>query len=340
MNPEERYIRKNMRLRYAAIAAALLVLAACAPNAKPAALSEDTRPAVELRTRIDRATAHPGDIITFSLEADYLPGVSLEVPEIADDLSDFRIVNSGLTQKEEGERIVAERWYKLQADISGSYVIEPIEVAYSLPDGKAEKAKTPKIFIEIESLLAQDGEAEDIRDIKPPVTISYPYRMFLLIAATLIGAILAVLAVKKLVEKLKQRAQAQRLARRPPHEEALEALEMLLKKGLIEKGRAREFCFEISEIFRRYMHARLDIPAIDLTTEEIIPRIEDNGLVDGSLKPLVKDFLVSTDLVKFAKHQPAREEMNGIIENMRAFINKTTIEPTAESEPAAGGDAR
>ncbi len=317
-----------------------LAAAACAGEGQRPVPLEETRPPVELRAEVDRAVAVPGDVITFTLGADHLPGVSLELPEIADRLSDFRIVNSGDARQEKNGRIVVERWYKLQADLSGSYVIDPAEIAYSLPDGEEKTAKTPKIYIEITSLLARDGEAEDIRDIKPPVTIPYPNRILLPIAAALIVAILAILVGRKLVERLKQRAEARELARRPPHEEALEALDRLVEKGLIEQGRAREFCFEISEIFRRYMHARLNVPATDLTTEEIIPRVEDNGIVEESLKPLVRNFLINTDQVKFAKYQPAREEIDEIIESARTFIKRTTVDPTAESEPAAGGDAQ
>lgn len=318
----------------------LLVMAACGGGQNNSALSGESFAPAELRAKVDKAAANPGDIITFTLEAEYLPELSLELPEISDRFSEFRIANAGRTQPREiGERLYADRWYKLQADTAGSFVIEPVEVTYTLPGGEQKLLKTPKLFVEIESLLAQDAEAEDIRDIKPPVTISHPYRLLLVILATLAAAIVAMLFGKRLFERWRVSASARKLAPRPPHKEALEALERLLKKGLIETGRPREFCFEISEIFRRYMHARLLFPAIDLTAEEIIPRIEDDGIVKESLKPLVREFLTNTDLVKFAKHQPTRDEIDKIIENTRTFINETTFAPAAEADQATGGDS-
>ena len=83
-----------------------------------------------------------------------LDNVTLDIPEIGEQLSDFRIASSGFSQPEQlGDRIISERWYKLQADAPGSYIIEPVKVSYQLPDGAEEKLATPRLFIEIESQL-------------------------------------------------------------------------------------------------------------------------------------------------------------------------------------------
>jgi hypothetical protein len=318
----------------------LLLLSACGGDREPPAALRPERASVELSATVDRAVVNPGDVITFTLTADYRSDILLELPEIADKFSDFRIANSGVVQPaRKGDRLVAERWYKLQADIAGSYVIEPIEVAYSLQHGKRRTAKTPKIFLEVESLLAKQGEAHDIRDIKPPVSVSPSYGAFLLVLAILAGTIALLLLSRKLFNRLRSRAEAKRFAPKPAHEEALEALDRLLKKRLVEKGHARLFCFEISEIFRRYMQARFGIPALDLTTDEILPRVEGNGIIGERLKPVVREFLTDTDFVKFAKYQPTRDEIEKIIENTRAFINISRAVPAAGAASAVGGEA-
>ncbi len=318
-----------------------LLLSACGGDKEPPTALRPEQGSVELTATVDRAVVNPGDVITFTLKADYRPDISLELPEIADKFSDFRIVNSGISQPvRKGDRVVAERWYKLQADVAGSYVIEPIEVAYNLQHGKQRTAKTPKIFLEVESLLAKRGEAHDIRDIKPPVSVPPSYGVFLLVLAILAGTIALLLLSRKLFNRLRSRAQAKRFAPKPAHEEALEALERLLKKRLIEKGHTRLFCFEISEIFRRYMQARFGIPALDLTTDEILPRVEGNGIIGERLKPIVREFLSDTDFVKFAKYQPTRNEIKRIIENTKTFINTSKVAPAAEAASAAGGEAQ
>jgi hypothetical protein len=313
-----------------------ILAVACAAD-RPADQTIAERPPAEIRANLDKAVVNPGDIVTFTLSADYRDDISLELPEIADKFSDFRIVNSGVSDTvRKDDRLTKERWYKLQADMAGSYVIEPIEINYTQSDGENASIQTPRLFLEVESLLAKEGEAADIRDIKPPLPAAPWYRMFLIVLAALVQVAASLLGLRKLVGRLKRGIREHRIAARPAHEEAFEALERLLAKRLIERGQAREFCFELSEIFRRYMQARFGFPAVDLTTDEILPRIEGDGIINDDLKPLVREFLTETDLVKFAKHRPSRETLREYLEQTRAFINKTS--PVATSADA-GGDA-
>jgi hypothetical protein len=127
---------------------------------------------------------------------------------------------------------------------------------------------------------------------------------------------------------------------KPAHEEALEALERLLSRKLIEQGHIKRFCFEISLIFRQYLQSRFGIPAVDLTTEEIIPRVEDDGIVEQDLRQIVREFLRETDIVKFAEYEPSRVEIEEIVRNTRTFILRTRVEPISEAERAEGGEQR
>jgi uncharacterized repeat protein (TIGR01451 family) len=322
-----RDIFQRRHLSWILVTALMLVCVACRFESGPGIASDDDGTPVHLRATVDRAVAEPGDIITFTISAEYQSDVTLELPEVADKLSAFRIVDSSLSPpiREDGH-FTTERSYKLQADIAGSYVVEPITVPYSFPDGKQDVVKTPKIFIEIESILAKEDDVEDIRDIKPPMVVSYLYRTIFSVLAVLFGLILVVVFIRMLVAWRRNRAEARKMALRPAHEEALEALEMLLNKRLVEKGRMKKFCFEISIIFRRYMQARFGIPALDLTTEEIIPRVEEDGISEESLRQIIREFLVDTDLVKFAKYAPTVDEMKTILQHTRTFIEQTTVE--------------
>jgi len=319
----------------------LFLSIACGKGQERLSIPQSRREPVELSASVDKAVGNPGDIITLTLSADYQPDVSLELPEVADKFKDFRIVNSGVSQPtKKGDRLVAERWYKLQADLSGSYVIEPIEIGYRLAGGEQKTAKTPKIFLEVESLLAKQGEAKDIRDIKPPMPTPPSYRLFVMILAILAGIIALLVLGRMIIERLKNRSETGKLIPKPAHEEAFEALERLLKKRLIEKGHAREFCFEISEIFRRYIQGRFGIPAIDLTTEEILPRVESDGIIADTMKPVAREFLTDTDMVKFAKYQPSRNEIEKIVENTRIFIETTKMVLIAQSVSDPHGGTR
>jgi dephospho-CoA kinase len=298
---------------------------------------DSPQPPAQVTAAVDKASANPGDIITFTLSAEHNQNVAVTLPEIADKLSDFRIVNSGsLPPEKKGSRILESRWYKLQADTAGSYVIEPVEVALRLPGGEHQTVKTPKLFVEITSLLQQEGGAQDIRDIKPPVSVFPSLKTFLPVVAALAGIAAAFLLGMWLFGRYRRKRAARAVARKPAHEEALESLENLLKKNLVEQERFQEFCFEISFILRTYLESRFRIPAVDFTTEEILKRVnERDGVIDGEMKPLLAEFLTDTDLVKFAKHQPSAEEIAKIIRDTMTFIQKTALVAT-EKEPASG----
>lgn len=326
-------------LKLLLICGLFFVLAACNGNKEASSFSETEEVPVKLSATVDKATANPGDVITLTIRAVHRPDILLELPEIADKLADFRIVNSSFSQPvRDDDYLLTERLYKLQAEVSGSYVIEPIQVAYFLHGGEEKTTRTPKIFIEIESMLAKDGDVEDIRDIKPPLAIPFPYHMIFLVLAVIGGLILAILFIRKLIERRRRKKQAQEAILRPAHEEALEALDLLLNKRLVAKGRMKKFCFAISLIFRRYLQARFGFPALDFTTEEIIPIVENGGIIDESLRPLVKEFLVETDMVKFAKHKPTVNDMEKILRHTRTFINRTRVEPSILSGSAGGGE--
>ncbi len=337
---DKRKLFQRVSPRAVAIGIVFCLLFACGSERTSLTLSEgDNAAPVQLAAEIDRPVANPGDVITFTIKAVYRADISLELPEVAERLSEFRIVSSSSSEPvQEDNCVVAERWYKIQADIAGSYLVEPIEVTYRLPDGRQETAKTPKIFIEIASMLAKEGEVEDIRDIKPPLTVSYLYRMIFLISAVLCGLAAAVFFVRKLVGWLRRRTAAEESRSRPAHEQALEALEMLLNKRLVEKGRMKKFCYEISMIFRTYMQGRFGIPAVDLTAEEILPRVEGDGIFEQDLRLLIREFLTDTDLVKFAKYDPTVAEMEKILQYTRTFIERTKLVPEENTADVQGGE--
>ena len=58
-------------------------------------------------------------------------GTRSRCPRPAADIAGFRIIDVGSEEpREEGDRRIEERWYKLRADLVGSYVLPPVEVAY------------------------------------------------------------------------------------------------------------------------------------------------------------------------------------------------------------------
>jgi hypothetical protein len=123
---------------------------------------------------------------------------------------------------------------------------------------------------------------------------------------------------------------------RPAHDIALEALDGLLLKNLLEQGEIKLFYSEISEIIRRYIENRFFISALEETSREILQEIKNENLVEDQFNSLRK-FLELSDFVKFAKYIPMNEENEHAIHWAREFIIETQIkyEQEAAREPIA-----
>jgi len=289
-------------------------------------------PSIEVKAHTDRTTATIADPITFSLKAYYLPGIKVRLPEVGSQIAGLRIIDFGEDgPKQIDNRMEYRKWYTLRADLAGSYIVPSMVVAYTDEDGTAKELKTPQIFIQIKSVLTDEkGEkSQDIIDVKPLETVKRNVTPFIIAAGAVIGiaAIIAVILIYvQKRKKIKQRAQL------PAHIIALQELEKLQKEGLIQRGVVREHFFRLSDIFRQYVEDRFAVPAVEQTTQELVPellKLEDMSI---AVKSKAEEFLIHSDLVKFAKHVPGDDEVTESHAKVMTVIEKTKKEPLENGE--------
>ncbi len=119
----------------------------------------------------------------------------------------------------------------------------------------------------------------------------------------------------------------------PPYEQASAALDGLLRKNLPAKGETKRYYTGLSDILRRYIERRFSLAAPRQTTQEFI-----GGLIKGAcadLKahtPFLKTFLLTCDMVKFAKGAPPDEENEKAAKACRGFLEATRPAPEASAE--------
>jgi hypothetical protein len=111
----------------------------------------------------------------------------------------------------------------------------------------------------------------------------------------------------------------------PAHEIALNALEQLRLKRLIENNRIKEYYSEISEILRIYLDDRFSIIAIEMTTQEILSQIRDCEFINKESFSLLKEVLEYSDLVKFAKYTPTSHLSEKCMQDAIEFVNNTKL---------------
>ena len=109
----------------------------------------------------------------------------------------------------------------------------------------------------------------------------------------------------------------------PAHIIALNSLEDLRLKRLIENGRVKEYYSEISEIIREYLFGRFYISAIEMTTDEILSEVENVKDISNDSISLLDYILKNSDLVKFAKFIPDSYVSDKCMKNSIEFVNQT-----------------
>jgi hypothetical protein len=159
----------------------------------------------------------------------------------------------------------------------------------------------------------------DIYDIKPLEKAGLNPMLFVWVAAGIaIVALLISLAI--FLWKRRKQKQAPAAPPMPPEKTALLALKKI--DLLIEKD-AKLFYFKITEIIRAYLHARFGLDALEMTTEELLPKIATLDL-NKKLQNDLKALFYHSDPVKFAEQPADRQLMQNDFEFVEIFVNQTT----------------
>lgn len=288
---------------------------------------------ISLLTKVDRNKIKIGDLIQYSIVVTRDENVNIEMPNLGANLGAFEIhdYDDPDPAKQNG-KIVQRREYIISTYDIGEYEIPPVTVRYAVgEDSVWKEMTTEKIKITVESV--KPSEAGDIRDIKPPLEIERDWMRIIRFAAA--GLIIVIIGILIFLY-IKRRKEGKSLIphrekpKRPPHEIAIEELERLLSKQLLEEGEFKQFYIRISEIIRRYIEGRFFIVAIEMTTLQLIDTMKEAEVEDEDIL-LIEDFLMQCDLVKFAKYIPTPDENHKIIDLAYEIVNKTKIVIEPES---------
>ena len=164
-----------------------------------------------------------------------------------------------------------------------------------------------------------------------------PYLIWVFLALLLIGLLIYYFKTRKKPE-IKEIDTVNTL---PPFEEALEKLQELDNKLLWQNNEIKKYYSELTEIIRVFIEKELEIPALEITTFELVSLLSDyntpkNINITKETVRKLDALLQEADLVKFAKSTPLSHE----IEEDRRVAEKVLndlkpiplIEETKENE--------
>lgn len=185
---------------------------------------------------------------------------------------------------------------------------------------------------------AQAGHPEmsDIIDIRPPEAIWVApdlWQVLLLVGLAIVVVFLAGAVIWWW--RKKRAAGVQALPPQPPDVLALGRINELAGRADMSTKR---YYFELSAILRQYIDGRFGVDALEMTAEELLPRLEEIGLAP-SLEQDVRRFIKESDLIKFAKQAADREQMTRDTARIKGFVINTPVASDTEDPEMAEHDS-
>ena len=118
----------------------------------------------------------------------------------------------------------------------------------------------------------------------------------------------------------------------PSHVKAISEIEELRNSGGPHSEDAKSYYTRLTDILREYINDRFGFNATEMTSYEILERLEESRDKD-SLNEL-RELLSTSDMVKFAKFKPMLNENDRNLVSAMEFVNETKMEvPESELQP-------
>jgi len=286
---------------------------------------EKTGP-IRLTSGVSASEITIGDVFTYHLTLVHDEGYQVRTPPAGENLGHFEIKDFQITgpQKNEDGLMVQRFEYQLSTFTTGEYVIPPVSVPYTDPEGREASLQTQPITVTVKSVLPE--EAEDIKDLKQAAVIKADYRnLYFLIGIVILLLAASLVLIFWLRRKKRRRERPAPEEKLPPHLRALSDLDTLCREGLLEAGAFKAFYVRFAEIFLTYLTGRFRVRTFERTTGEIMEELMARSKGD-TIPARVRPILDECDLVKFAKYIPPCSYAENIVEKARDFIRKTTVE--------------
>jgi len=277
---------------------------------------------IKVEAFISKYCALIGDQLDYSLSIKTDPSLKVKVEDIKI-FNDYEVIKiDNIKEIIENDIKTISLRYTFTVLKAGAYLLPSISIKYGR-DKLNHVTKSGQIPFLIKTLLNKDEN--DIRDIVHFASIkkSSDLKKYIFLALVIILLIIIFLFIKK---RKKDKISVSEIPS-PAWEIAFKELDALVKKDFLKQEKFKEFYYELSFILRKYIENQFQVMAPERTTEEFIKIMQSQNIFTISHQKLLKDFLLTSDLVKFAKRKPDSKEIDE-----GSFLVRTFIEDTMEKE--------
>jgi hypothetical protein len=220
---------------------------------------------------------------------------------------------------------------KSQATITESYTITSFDAGtYKIPSYSFGSAggvlKSNELTLQVQTVKVDTTKG--IYDIKQPIKVSYTFvDWFKDNWYWVIIPLLLIVAVIGFIVYLKNRPKPQPIVKVvkptvPAHIIALGKLTEIQGKKLWQQEQTKQYYIELSDVLREYLENRYHLKTHEKTTDEILSDLKRIEIADEN-KGMLKQILVLSDLVKFAKEKPLPVENEQTLEQAINFVKNT-----------------
>lgn len=241
-------------------------------------------------------------------------------------------VDTLVTAEEVTETRLEKKLYLTSWD-TGYYAIPPIEITIN-----GEEQSTEAFLLTVKTV-----EIDTTGGIKPSADIYevevgwqdylQAYWYYPAGALSLVALIAAVILLVRAQRKKRDAKPVvvEQAPSRPADEIARERLLEIQQEKIYRKGKIKQFHTDITDVLRDYLEIIYEIPAHELTSNEILTRLKYVGLTDQELLHL-RIVLNRADMVKFAKDKPSDGENEEAVTQTLSFVNTTAARMLKDKE--------
>lgn len=253
------------------------------------------------------------DFPSFNDQSEITPG--LEVVRTKNDTTDAGV----------------RRIYVLTAWDEGKYNVPKLDIKVA---GKGYS--TNEIPLEVNTIKVDTAHADSIRPMHEIADLPYTWSEWSPLFWLSILVLVLLVVIYYLYSRLRAGkpiiARMKFIRKLLPHEKALQKIEKIKSEHLAESTDQKEYYTELTDTLRQYLEDRFGIKAKEMTSTEIIYRLEKEKEENKAMVDELREVFQTADLVKFAKYSVQNNINDAYLSSVVQFIDSTKEEnaPTVE----------
>ncbi len=292
---------------------------------------------LKLTVQVDNSTINLAQTVSLRFETILPEDYELTLPDAEKiyDPDEFILLNR---DDEPGKllpegNILRHSTFRLEPLKPGTLTIPELTFTFTGPDQKSYEQLSEPIKITATDIL--DAQEPDLNLAPIKDVVALPDNRPLYYGLSGVALLAVIITALILWHKRQQRIREQNRVFRPAHELAYARLKLLADEDLPSRGEIKLFYQKLSDILRFYIEHRFALRAPERTTEEFLDELRNSNRLSTENRQALEDFLRQCDLVKFAKHQPARPEIEQSQNLAEKFIDVTAdVDCKIELNPA------